>query len=51
MPEKNEFQDGYPPNNTRPETDLRHIYERKMKIQCFRALCLGQTDRVTPWAP
>ena len=39
----------------RPKTDLRQTYERKMKIQCFRALCPGQTDRqtdrVTPLAP
>ena len=35
----------------RPETDLRQTYERKMKIQCFRELCPGQTHRVTPWAP
>ena len=43
----------------RPETDLRLIYERKMKIQSFRQVCAGQTDtrtdrhtdRLTPWAP
>ena len=45
----------------RPETDLRLTWDlwKKMKIQCFRALCAGQTDRqtdrrtdsVTPWAP
>ena len=27
----------------RPETDLRQTDERKMKIQCFRAPCAGQT--------
>ena len=32
------------------ETDLRLTYERKMKIQCFRETCAGQTDRLTPWA-
>ena len=30
-----------------PETDPRQIYERKMRIQCFRQVCAGQTDGQT----
>ena len=26
-----------------PETDPRQIYERTMRIQCFRQVCAGQT--------
>ena len=34
-----------------PRTDLRQTYKRKMKIQCFRQVCVGQTDAHTEWLP
>ena len=38
----------------KPEIDLRHSWERKMKIQCCKQNCAEQTDKhkqLTPLAP